>query len=169
MFMHVCIVYIPVCSDFQPYYVFCSMPISKTSKLWPTFQIIRMCSCASCVSMLVLATCSTMRPCSRNLMHILALTLYLQTSMRWNVQLSLTVIRMCHASLGFAFLHIWSCSFTATRNQEFRYYSAMNMHILSCNVYVHVYIKYILVWTCIYILHGVLGRPHKKNQLVVCA
>ncbi len=68
------------------------MPISITSKLWPTFQIIRMFSCASCVSMLVLATCSTMRPCSRNLMCILALTLYLQTSMRWNVQLSLTVI-----------------------------------------------------------------------------
>ena len=36
LYMHVCIVYIQVCSDFQPWYVFCSMPILKTSKLWPT-------------------------------------------------------------------------------------------------------------------------------------
>ncbi len=60
-------------------------------------------------------------------------------------------------------------SFAETHNQEFQYDSVLFMYILSCDVYVHAYIKYILVCTCIYILHGVLGRPHQKNKLVVYA
>ncbi len=97
--------YVPICTDFQSSCMFSSMTILKTSKPWPTWRIIRMSLCVSCVSMLVLAIYNTMRPCSRTWTSILYLNLRLQTSMRWNVLLWLTVIWTCCASLGFAFLH----------------------------------------------------------------
>ncbi len=116
--------------------------------------------------MLVLATFSTMRPCSRNLTLILHLIQYLQTSMRWNVLLFLTEIWMCHASLASSILQCWSCSIVDRHNQRFQKYSVLFMYMLSC---VHVQTKYIHVCTCTSILHCVLGRPTKKNQLVVSA
>ena len=91
VYRHVYTAYRPVRTDFQSFRVFCSMHTLRTSKQWPTFRITRMFLCVSCVSMLVPATCSTTRPCSRNLTSILH-QIPFQTSMRLNVQLFLTVI-----------------------------------------------------------------------------
>jgi hypothetical protein len=45
MYIHFCTVYIICSTDLQPLFVFSIMPISKRSKLWPMFQIIRMLLC----------------------------------------------------------------------------------------------------------------------------
>ena len=101
-----------ICTDFPPLLFFSSMPTLKTSNQWPTWRIIRMSSCVSCVSMLVLSWT-----------RILHLILCLQTSMRWNVLLWLTIIWTCRASLGFSILHIWSCWLAERHNRQFRYIS----------------------------------------------
>ena len=127
-----------ICTDFPPLLFFSSMPTLKTSNQWPTWRIIRMSSCVSCVSMLVLVTCNTTRHCSKSWTRILHLILCLQTSMRWNVLLWLTVIWTYRASLGFAILHMWSCSLAERHNRKFRYFPVFYfyLYILCLLVYV---------------------------------
>ena len=77
MFLHIavqqCIYqYVLVCTGMYmlKLYFLCSMPTLRISKLWPTCQIIRTYSYASCDFMHVLATFSITRPCSRKFISI---------------------------------------------------------------------------------------------------
>ena len=93
-------------------------------------------SCVFCVSMLVLAIShgaqrsSCIRPCASR-------------SVWSGMLLWLTVIWTCHANLGFAFLHSWSCSFTEWHNRKLRYNCALYLYMLCCEVSV----------PCTYIVH----------------
>lgn len=87
----------------------CSMPTSRISRLWPTCPITRMSSCASCVSMPVLATFSITRPCSRKFTSILRQT-QVSRSLSISTTLSyahwLTAITMCPVNRG-SDIHHW--------------------------------------------------------------
>ena len=151
MYIRVLYTYVLTCTDFPPLLFFSSMPTLKTSNQWPTWRIIRMSSCVSCVSMLVLVTCNTTRPCSKSWTRILHLILCLQTSMRWIVLLWLTVIWTYRASLGFGILHIWSCWLAERHNRQFRYFPVFYLYILCLCVYVPCI--YVSVQACTLYIH----------------
>ncbi len=102
--------YILISSDKDLVFSACPYRDSRISRLWQTLPTTGTCSCASYVSMLGLATSRHMRHSSRKLICILALHLWLTTSILLNVLHFLTVILILPARLGFDTLPWSPCS-----------------------------------------------------------
>ncbi len=120
------------------YVHFVSMPISRISRQWQTLPTTRMCSCASCVSMLWLDTSRQMRPSSRKSMSILALRQWRRTSIKQSLLHWLTVILTSPARLGllpFPGRHDQLSIHAVACNGNIPCYACIYQYVLSTNKY----------------------------------